>query len=119
MSDLLFDWFGFNQISTYISNTTQAKQLIQTKKTGGQPYGDTSSYKVSEFSLDGPSPSLTSLTSSLFKINQKMVCTTLSNVIKVFPSKAQICHTNPCIVDKTRQTAVEQHTQCDRMAKLF
>ena len=47
----MFDWFGFNQTSKYVSNSTLAKQLNPNKK-GDQAYSDTSPYKESEYSLD-------------------------------------------------------------------
>ena len=48
-ADLLFDWFGFSCF-VYVELDTS---LVESKPTltGGQPYSDTSLYKVSEGSL--------------------------------------------------------------------
>ena len=43
MACLLFDWFGFDQTSKSVSNSTyQQSSLILIKQTAGQPYSDTS-----------------------------------------------------------------------------
>ena len=45
-TDLLLDWFGFNQTCKSLSNSTQAKQ---TGQMGGQAYSETSPYEERTF----------------------------------------------------------------------
>ena len=44
-SDLLFDWFEFDQTSKYNCNSIWANQLNPNKK-GGGPYSDTSPFEM-------------------------------------------------------------------------
>ena len=48
-ADLMLDWFGFDQTSKYVYNSTLANQLNQNKETGGQLYSDTCLYKLGEY----------------------------------------------------------------------
>ena len=55
MADLLFDWLGFSCFVYVYSQHIYSFGQIQTSQTGGQPYSDTSPYKVSECPLIGES----------------------------------------------------------------
>ena len=50
-TDLVFDWFGFDQTSKSAVDLTYAKQLNPSSKTGGQPYSDSPPYEVSGLCL--------------------------------------------------------------------
>ena len=51
MADLLFEWFVFDLTCKSLSIQHKQSSWIQTSQTGGQSYGDTSSYEVSKCSL--------------------------------------------------------------------